>query len=121
MRRLGTALAVFLLPTLPGIALAVTGIALVSGNPSTRSPVLGWVLLVLAGACGALALRLARPLFDTLSDVVFGHRDPDSKDVTWVPGGGGHGGSGGQVPPYVPYSADHDPTRRRRPRRREDD
>jgi hypothetical protein len=55
---------------------------------------------------------------DRIAFAVFEERDPNSKTVGWLPGQGSHGGYGGQVPPYVPYNPDWDPTRRgkRRPR-----
>lgn len=49
---------------------------------------------------------------DRLAFVVFGQRAPGAKKVGWVPGSGGHGSDGGQVPPYVPYDPDRDPERR---------
>jgi hypothetical protein len=44
---------------------------------------------------------------------IFGQRDPDSRPVESVPGSGGHGSGGGQVPPIVPHDSDwEDPGRR---------
>lgn len=115
MRRLGSALLWFVPPLLVGVALAVTGVGLLTG-PDERSW-FGWTLVVLALACAAIAARTSGRVADALSDVVFGQRDRDSREVNWVPGAGGHGGPGGQTPPYVPYSEDHDPAVQRRGRR----
>lgn len=49
---------------------------------------------------------------DRLAFVIFGQRDPDARPPTVVPGNGSYGGSGGQIPPYVPYSRDWDPRHR---------
>lgn len=57
--------------------------------------------------------RLGR-LVDGLSSWLFGRSDPDARDVGFVPGNGGRGGSGGQVPPTVPYDRDWDVGKRRR-------
>lgn len=51
-------------------------------------------------------------LFDRLSFIVFGQRDPEGRTPWFVPGNGGYGGGGGQVPPYVPYNPDWDPKNR---------
>lgn len=53
---------------------------------------------------------------DRLAFIIFEERDPNSKVVGWGPGQGTHGGAGGQVPPYVPYNPDWDPSRKRRRR-----
>lgn len=112
MKDIGGPLVRFLLPATPAVALSVLGLAVLTGPDGAAW--VGWSLLVLAAGCAVLAARVTGPLADAVSDAVFGHRDPDAKDVNWVPGGGGHGGSGGQVPPHVPYSPDHDPRRRDR-------
>lgn len=48
-------------------------------------------------------------LLDRLAFLIFGQRDADARSVWFVPGNGGRGGSGGQVPPHVPYDPDWDP------------
>jgi len=58
-------------------------------------------LFVAALAAAALAMR-------PFGEAVFGQRDGEAKAFGWVPGNGSYGGSGGQVPPYVPYSRDWD-------------
>ena len=69
----------------------------------------------LAGRGKALVSRLSRPLvraLDRLSFVIFGQRAPEIRAVGWIPGNGGHGGDGGQAPPWVPYNPDWDPENR---------
>jgi hypothetical protein len=81
-------------------------------RPFALRAVVVWSLALLAVA-GA-ATWLARALPDAarhLGFVVFGQRDPETRPVTWTPGGGSHGSSG-QVPPMVPYNPDWDPGRR---------
>lgn len=73
-----------------------------------------WLLFAAVAAVSLLAgLVLAVVAIRPLGVVIFGQRDPDAKTVGWLPGNGGHGGPGGQAPPYVPYSPDWDPKRRR--------
>lgn len=112
MKHIGAPLVRFLVPATPAVALAVLGVAVLIGPDGAAW--VGWALLVLAIGCAVVAVRLVGPLADALSDAVFGHRDPEAREVNWVPGGGGHGGAGGQMPPHVPYSPDHDPRRRDR-------
>jgi hypothetical protein len=69
------------------------------------------VLLAFAGAAPLLVRRLPGAVRH-LAFVIFGQRDPESRPVISVPGGGGHGSGGGQVPPIVPYNADWDPDKR---------
>lgn len=47
-----------------------------------------------------------------LGFAIFGQRDPAARPVMWVSGAGTHGGTGGQVPPVVPYNPDWDPDKR---------
>lgn len=110
MKGIGRPLARSLLPATPAVVLSALGLAVLAGPDGAAW--VGWLLLALAAGCAGLAARLTGPLADAVSDAVFGHRDPDAEDVNGMPGGGGHGGSGGQVPPHVPYSRDHDPRRR---------
>ena len=70
--------------------------------------------LLLAGLVGWLAVRLLLQVVRTGGSVIFGQRDPHANQVTWLPGGGTHGGMGGQVPPYVPHNPDWDPNNRLR-------
>lgn len=63
-------------------------------------------------ALGLVGLALTIASLGPFGRAVFGQRDPESRDVTWVPGGGTHGGMGGHVPPYVPYNRDWDPKHR---------
>lgn len=79
----------------------------VAPNATPRNAYAGLAVVLLLAGLWAMWLGL-RPLGLT----VFGHRDPDSRDVTFVPGGGTHGTTGGQVPPYVPYNRDWDPKNR---------
>lgn len=51
-------------------------------------------------------------LLDRMSFVIFGQRAPESRSVGWLPGNDGHGGPGGQTPPWVPYNPDWDPENR---------
>jgi len=59
-----------------------------------------------------LRIPVLERLLDRMSFVVFGQRAPESRPVGWVPGNGGHGGEGGQTPPWVPYNLDWDPENR---------
>lgn len=68
--------------------------------------------LLLAVLAGWLAVRSFLHFLRTGGPVIFGQRDPQGRRVTWLPGGGTHGGMGGQVPPYVPYNPDWDPENR---------
>lgn len=63
------------------------------------------VLVVAALGAAALAVK-------PFGQAVFGQRDGDAKAFGWLPGNGSYGGTGGQVPPYVPYSKDWDPKNR---------
>jgi hypothetical protein len=72
-----------------------------------------WALVLLT--LGATSRWLAREVpagFHHLGFVIFGQRDPETRPVSWVAGGGTHGSGGGQVPPLVPYEPDWDPDRR---------
>lgn len=82
-------------------------------QPFALRALISWVgaLLVLAGSMLVLVRGLPAATRH-LGFVIFGQRDSESRPVTWVPGAGGHGSGGGQVPPYVPYNADWDPDRR---------
>lgn len=77
--------------------------------PFALAAVLGVSFAVLAGW---LVVRLWLHLLRTGGFIIFGQRDPQGKGVTWLPGGGTHGGMGGQVPPYVPHNPDWDPENR---------
>jgi hypothetical protein len=81
--------------------------------PFALRALVGWIgtLLVLAVSTPWLVRRLP-PAVQHLGFVIFGQRDPETRPVTWVPGGGGYGSGGGQVPPLVPYNPDWDPDRR---------
>jgi hypothetical protein len=63
---------------------------------------------------GIAGTALAGASLGPLGRAVFGQRPPEHREVSWVPGGGTHGGLGGQVPPYVPYDPDWDPKNRER-------
>lgn len=74
-----------------------------------------WVPFGVSAAVLALAALAAlafavRPF----GEAVFGQRADGAKGFGWLPGHGSHGGSGGQVPPYVPFSEDWDPKDRTR-------
>lgn len=55
-----------------------------------------------------LPFRIANQVLDRMSFVIFGQRAPEARFIGWLPGNGGHGGDGGQVPPWVPYNPDWD-------------
>jgi hypothetical protein len=61
---------------------------------------------------GRSPFRALGRAFDHLSFVIFGQRAPGSISVGWLPGNGGYGSGGGQVPPWVPYNSDWDPKNR---------
>jgi hypothetical protein len=71
----------------------------------------GAVLLAFAGAAPWLRRQLPSAV-QHLAFVIFGQRDPEARPVGTVPGTGGHGSGGGQVPPVVPYNPDWDPDKR---------
>jgi hypothetical protein len=79
-------------------------------RPFAVRAVLGGLLALLAVVAGIVLV--VRSLSGA-GFAVFGQRDPDSRPVVWVPGGGGHGAAGGQVPPIVPYDPDWDDPDRR--------
>lgn len=68
--------------------------------------------LLFAVVAGWFAVRMLLHVVRTGGFVIFGQRDPQGSPVTMVPGGGTHGGMGGQVPPYVPYNPDWTPKNR---------
>jgi len=68
--------------------------------------------LLLAVLAGWFAVRSFVHVLRTGGFTIFGQRDPHGKGVTWLPGGGTHGGMGGQVPPYVPHNPDWEPKNR---------
>ncbi len=82
-------------------------------RPFALRALAGWTgaLLILAGLLPWLARRTPGAL-QHLGFVIFGQRDPAARPVIWVPGAGGHGSGGGQVPPLVPYNPAWDPDRR---------
>lgn len=75
--------------------------------------VAAWIgmLLVLVGAVPWLVRQLPVAVRH-LGFVIFGQRDPEARQVSWVVGAGGHGSGGGQVPPFVPHNPDWEPDRR---------
>jgi hypothetical protein len=82
-------------------------------QPFALRTLIGWVAALAALSGSALLLvRRVPAAVQHLGVVIFDQRDPESRPVTWVPGAGGHGSGGGQVPPYVPYNPDWDPDRR---------
>ena len=92
-------------PPAEGVWRAFAVRAGVAGLVALLSAVAGiWTLVRSRFAMAAIASRLGF--------VIFGQRDPETKPVWWVAGGGSHGAAGGQVPPMVPYNPDWDPDRR---------
>lgn len=79
--------------------------------PFAAAAVFGLLAAVLTGW---LAVRLGLHVFRTGGFIIFGQRDPQVRTIGWLPGGGTHGGMGGQVPPYVPHNPDWEPKNRLR-------
>lgn len=79
-----------------------------------------WVPFASAAALGFLAAALGawfavttlRRNADRIAFVLFGQRAPGTRSIGWLPGNGGHGGNGGQVPPFVPHDVEWEPSRR---------
>ncbi len=93
----------------------VVGVALLVGAVFSavrvvpHAAVLGALLTSVLMAAALFLLVRALPW---VAFVIFGQRDPESRPIGWVPGNGGNGSGGGQVPPLVPYDRDWDPDRR---------
>jgi hypothetical protein len=82
-------------------------------RPFALRALVAWSVVLVALGAAAPWLRLRLPTaVRHLAFVIFGQRAPEARPVTWVPGAGGHGSGGGQVPPIVPYDPDWDPDRR---------
>jgi hypothetical protein len=82
-------------------------------HPFALRALTAWAVVLLAIVGAAPWLRRELPsAVRHLAFVIFGQRDPESRPVISVPGGGGHGSGGGQVPPVVPYNPDWDPDER---------
>jgi hypothetical protein len=93
-----------------GARLADEPAAVGAWRPFALRAVFGGVVALLAIGAGILLVVRSLP---GAGFAVFGQRDPESRPVIWIPGGGGHGAAGGQVPPIVPYDPDWDDPDRR--------
>jgi hypothetical protein len=82
-------------------------------RPFALRALVAWSLVLFAVVGAAPWLRRELPTsWRHLAFVIFGQRDPEARPVSSVPGAGGHGSGGGQVPPIVPYNPDWDPDKR---------